>query len=231
MQGVFFRQFVLLALLSNSLDLLERTFLSLQKRPFRPFRKNFFVPLKETVQTLQKELFCPFERNRLDPLERTFLSLQKGPFRPFRKNFFVPLEETVQTIQTLQKNILVSLKNYLDPLERTFLSFRKYRLGFFQKEHFSLFKKLFRPFRKNFFVLLDGTLVFLNLLDYLYKKTPMSQPLFYYQSFKVQVQFITVYYTNNINAILKNYIFLLHNVNTIFLKNVILKLTVYFCFF
>ena len=150
-QVVFFCQFVLLALLRNRLDPLERTFQSLQKGPFRLFIKNILVSLKK--------LFIPFRKNILVSLKKLFI--------PFRKNFLVPFKKTVQTF----------------------------------------YKELFSHFRCN--------LCILNLLDCLYKKTPKTEPLFYYLSFKVYVQFITIYCTNNINAILKKCIFLLYNVNAI----------------
>ena len=146
-------------------------FISFIKEQLRSFKKNLFVPLEETVQTLQKEhfslfrLFRPFEKNFFVPLEETVQTLQKELFcpvrlfGPFKKNFFVPLdyldplERTSLSLQKrpfrpFRKNILVSLKNCLDPLERTFLFLQTIQT--LQKELFLFLQmepQYFKPLR------------------------------------------------------------------------------------
>ena len=75
----------------------------IQKEPYRPYRKDFPVPLEGTVQSLQKEPCRPFKKNFLLPLERTFLVSLEGTLQTFRRNFLELLERTFvfQTIWTI----------------------------------------------------------------------------------------------------------------------------------
>ena len=156
---------------------MQAVFFQLYQIFFRPFRWNFLEtlqkelfkePLERTFQTLYKELFSSFRRNILQ-------TLQKELFRLFRRNFLDPLEGT---FQDLQKEL------FRDPLKGTFQRpFRRNFLNPLKKEPFRPFKKesfrLFRPFRRSFLDPLEGTFKgLLNVLDHLYKKTPIPWSLF-----------------------------------------------------